>query len=158
MSVELKDNSIKVKAALNDAIINWLHQAAEVIESQAKQNTVVGATTDTENEWGFAVDESKGEAIIGNKIENAIWEEFGTGDYALEKRRNTPWYVPVDGYVGKKRPSYNGKVVIVYGKNGKAFYKTNGKKPRRMLHNAFETKRSAIVKEAERIIKAEMGK
>ena len=107
---------------------------------------------------GFAVDESKGEAAIGSTVENAIWEEFGTGDYALEKRRNTPWYVPVDGYVGKKRPSYNGKVVIVYGKNGKAFYKTNGKKPRRMLHNAFETKRSAIVKEAERIIKSEMGK
>lgn len=80
MSVELKDDSIKVKAALNDAIISWLYQAAEVIESQAKQNTVVGATTDTENKWGFAVDESKGEAIIGNKIENAIWEEFGTGD------------------------------------------------------------------------------
>lgn len=49
MSVELKDDSIKVKAALNDAIISWLYQAAEVIESQAKQNTVVGATTDTEN-------------------------------------------------------------------------------------------------------------
>ena len=36
MSVELKDDSIKVKAALNDAIISWLYQA-EVIESQAKQ-------------------------------------------------------------------------------------------------------------------------
>ena len=95
MSVELKDDSIKVKAALNDAIISWLYQAAEVIKSQAKQNTVVGATTDTENGWGFAVDESKGEATIGSTVENAIWEEFGTGDYALEKRRNTPWYVPV---------------------------------------------------------------
>ena len=35
MSVELKDDSIKVKAALNDAIISWLYQAAEVIESQS---------------------------------------------------------------------------------------------------------------------------
>lgn len=157
MSVELKDDSIKVKAALNDATVKFLYEAAHVIESQVKQNTAVD-TGQLKASWNFTVDESKGEAIIGNKIENAIWEEFGTGDYALEKGRNTPWYIPVDGYVGKKRPSYNGKVVIVYGKNGKAFYKTNGKKPRRMLHNAFETKRSAIVKEAERIIKSEMGK
>ena len=157
MSVELKDDSIKVKAALNDAVIKLLYEAAEVIESQAKQNTAEDSTN-TKNGWGFTVDESKGEAIIGNKTENSIWEEFGTGNYALEKGRNTPWYVPVDGYVGKKRPTYNGKVVIVYGKDGKAFYKTNGKKPRRMLHNAFETKRPAIVKEAERIIKSEMGK
>lgn len=156
MSVELKDNSIKVKAALNDAVIKLLYEAAEVIESQAIENTVVDST-DTKTSWGAVVNESKGEAIIGNKIENAIWEEFGTGNYALEKGRNTPWYVPVDGYVGKKRPTYNGKVVIVYGKDGKAFYKTNGKRPRRMLHNAFETKRPAIVKRAEQIIKSEMG-
>lgn len=137
MSVELKDDSIKVKAALNDAIISWLYQAAEVIESQAKQNTVVGATTDTENKWGFAVDESKGEAIIGNKIENAIWEEFGTGEYALHGDGRKGGWVYVDEKGG---------------------HFTRGKKPRRMLHNAFETKRSAIVKEAERIIKSEMGK
>lgn len=137
MSVELKDDSIKVKAALNDAIISWLYQAAEVIESQAKQNTVAGATTDTENKWGFAVDESKGEAIIGNKIENAIWEEFGTGEYALHGDGRKGGWVYVDEKGG---------------------HFTRGKKPRRMLHNAFETKRSAIVKEAERIIKSEMGK
>lgn len=137
MSVELKDDSIKVKAALNDAIISWLYQAAEVIESQAKQNTVVGATTDTENKWGFAVDESKGEAIIGNKIENAIWEEFGTGEYALHGDGRKGGWVYVDEKGG---------------------HFTRGKKPRRMLYNAFETKRSAIVKEAERIIKSEMGK
>ena len=29
--------------------------------------------------------------------------------------------------LGSKRPTFNGKVVIVYGKNGKAYYKTNGK-------------------------------
>lgn len=156
MSVELKDNSIKVKAALNDAVIKLLYEAAEVIESQAIENTAEDSTNTKEN-WGAVVNESKGEAIIGNKIENAIWEEFGTGNYALEKGRNTPWYVQVDGYVGKKRPTYNGKVVIVYGKDGKAFYKTNGKRPRRMLHNAFETKRPAIVKRAEQIIKSEMG-
>lgn len=156
MSIELKDDSIKVKAKLNDAVIKLLYEAAEVIKSQVKQNTAEDST-DTKTSWEAVVNESKGEAVIGSPLENAIWEEFGTGEYALEKVRNTPWYVPVDGYVGKKKPSYNGKVVIVYGKNGKAYYKTNGKKPRRALHNAFETKKTAVIKRAEQIIKSEMG-
>ena len=41
MSVELKDDSIKVKAALNDATVKFLYEAAQVIQSQVKQNTMV---------------------------------------------------------------------------------------------------------------------
>lgn len=127
MSVELKDDSIKVKAALNDATVKFLYEAAHVIQSQVKQNTAVD-TGQLKASWNFTVDESKGEATIGSPVENAIWEEFGTGEYAL------------------------------HGDGRKGGHFTRGKKPRRMLHNAFETKRSAIVKEAERIIKSEMGK
>lgn len=136
MSVELKDNSIKVKAALNDAIISWLYQAAEVIESQVKQNTAVD-TGQLKGSWDFTVDESEKEAVIGSPLENAIWEEFGTGEYALHGDGRKGGWVYVDEKGG---------------------HFTRGKKPRRMLHNAFETKRTAIVKEAERIIKSEMGK
>ena len=50
----------------------------------------------------------------------------------------TPWYVPVEGFTGKKKPTFNGKVVIVHGKDGRAYYKTNGKKPRRMLQRAYD--------------------
>lgn len=157
MGIELKDNSIKVKATLNNAIVKWLYEAASALKSQAMQNTSVD-TSDTKGSWDYTIDKAKGEAKIGSPSQNAVWEEFGTGDYALEKGRGTPWYVPVEGYTGKKKPSYNGKVVIVYGKNGRKFYKTNGKKPRRALHNAFHVKRSAIIKRAEQTIKSEMGK
>lgn len=157
MCVEFKDNSGKVKAALNRAVKQLLYEAAGTIKSQAKQNSAVDST-DTKDSWDYTVDVAKGEAKIGSPLQNAVWEEFGTGDYALEKGRSTPWYVPVDGYTGKKKPSYNGKVVIVYGKNGRKFYKTNGKKPRRTLHNAFHVKKAAIIKRAEQIIKSEMGK
>lgn len=157
MGIELKDNSVKVKAALNNAIVKWLHEAGAVLKYQAMQNTAVDSS-DTKGSWDCTVDKAKGEAKIGSPLENAVWEEFGTGDYAMKKGRGTPWYIPVESYTGKKKPSYNGKVVIVYGKNGKKFYKTNGKKPRRPLHNAFHVKRSAIIKKAEQIIKSEMGK
>ena len=136
MSVELKDDSIKVKAALNDATVKFLYEAAQVIQSQVKQNTTVD-TGQLKASWNFTVDESKGEATIGSPVENAIWEEFGTGEYALHGDGRKGGWVYVDEKVG---------------------HFTRGKKPRRMLHNAFETKRSAIVKEAERIIKSEMGK
>lgn len=156
MSVEFVDLSIKVKNALSNSINKILEESASVIESQAKDNTVVDKSQ-LKNSWSHVVDESKQEAVVGSPLENAIWEEFGTGEYALKHNgRSKPWYVPVEGYTGKKKPSYNGKVVIVYGKNGKAYYKTNGKKPRRALHNAFETKKTAIIKRAEQIIKSEM--
>lgn len=136
MSVELKDDSIKVKAALGDAAIKFLYEAANVMQSQVKQNTAVD-TGQLKGSWDFTVNESEKEAVIGSPLENAIWEEFGTGEYALHGDGRKGGWVYVDEKGG---------------------HFTRGKKPRRMLHNAFETKRTAIVKEAERIIKSEMGK
>lgn len=135
MSVELKDNSIKVKAALGDAAIKFLYEAAHVMQSQVKQNTAVD-TGQLKSSWDFTVDESEKEAVIGSPLENAIWEEFGTGEYALHGDGRKGGWVYVDEKGG---------------------HFTRGKKPRRALHNAFETKKTAIVKEAERIIKSEMG-
>lgn len=38
------------------------------------------------------MDESAQVATVGNPLQNAIWEEFGTGEYALEgDGRKTPW-------------------------------------------------------------------
>ena len=77
---------------------------------------------------------------------------MGTGEWAVNHDgRKTPWYIPVDSYKGKKKPTFNGKVVIVYGKNGKAFYKTNGKKPHHTLLKAFDDKKTQIIKRAEQI-------
>ena len=41
MSVLFEDNSIRVKEALNEAIIAYLHEAAGEVEAQAKRNTRV---------------------------------------------------------------------------------------------------------------------
>lgn len=129
------DNSINVKSALNDALVTWLHEAAQVIESQTKQNTAVD-TGQLKGSWDHDVDDSKGEATIGSPLENAIWEEFGTGEYALhgDGRKGGWFYEDAQG-------------------NG---HFTHGKKPRRALHNAFETKKTAIIRRAEQIIGSEM--
>ena len=150
------DNSIEVKEALKKYEEMFLTEAATMIESQVKQNTTVDSKH-TKESWDYIVDTAKHEAIVGSPLENAIWEEFGTGDYAIKDgRKGVPWYVPVEGYTGKKKPTYKGKVVVVYGKNGMAYYKTNGKRPRRALHNAFETKKSAIIRRAQQRAKEEL--
>jgi len=76
MSVQFTDNSAAVKAALDDAVKAYLHESGGELEAQVKRNSRVG-TGQLKNSWGYKVDESKGECVVGSPLENAIWEEFG---------------------------------------------------------------------------------
>lgn len=129
------DNSFVVKEALGKLEEKFLTEAALVIESQVKQNTAVD-TGQLKGSWEHIVDSSKGEAIIGSPLENAVWEEFGTGEYALNGngRKGGWFYEDAQG-------------------NG---HFTHGKKPRRALFKAFESKKTAVIRRAEQIIKTEM--
>lgn len=150
MGVQFIDNSEEVKAALQMAITSTLHEVSGEIKARTIRNSRTG-NGQTKNAWKNVVVESENMAIIGNPLENAIWEELGTGEHAFAGNgRKTPWYVPVEGYAGKKKPTYNGKVVVVYGKDGKQFYKTDGKKPQRMLYNASINSLNLIVKSFKR--------
>ena len=146
--VYFEDNTLKVINTCEGAIEAALLECTAEVVSAAARNTRV-ATGKTKNSWrGETNKTSDGyEAVMGSPDENAIWEEFGTGEHALEGNgRKGAWYVPVEGYSGKKKPSYNGEVIVVYGKGGKAFYKTNGKEPTRALHNAIESQKPKIEK------------
>lgn len=132
MSVEFKDNSLKVKAALNEKTIAWLHEAAGEIESQSKRNTRVD-TGQLKNSWANTVDESNGTATVGSPLENAVWEEFGTGEYALHgDGRKTSWT-----YKDRK---------------GK-WHRTSGKRPSRALNNAFASSKGKLKARLEQILK-----
>ena len=147
--VEFIDNSVKVISAINKAVNSFLEESASELESQVKRNSRVHFGQ-LKGSWDHKIFESKKEAVVGSPLENAIWEELGTGEYALKGNgRKGAWYVPADGYIGTKRPSYNGKVVIVRVKNGKKFYKTNGKRPTRAFHNAKITCEPRIIKHAQ---------
>ena len=52
MSVKFEDNSIKVKAALNHATIQWLYEASGELEAQVKRNTRVD-TGQTKGSWSL---------------------------------------------------------------------------------------------------------
>lgn len=153
MALEFEDNSMEVKEKLNDAIIAFLYEAGGELQAQVKRNTK-SDSGDTKKSWKYKVSESEGKVVVGSNYENAIWEELGTGAYAEKGNgRKTPWFIPVEKVTGKKKPSYQGKVIIVYGKNGRKFYKTDGKKPKRALQLAFTSKKASIQRMLQNILK-----
>lgn len=146
--IVFEDNTVKVIASIKDAVDKFLLEAGAELEAQVTRNSRVDKGQ-TRGQWAAKLDKGNDQIVVGNPLENAIWEEFGTGEFAVNKDgRTTPWYVPVDGYLGTKKPTYNGKVVIVYGKNGKKFFKTNGKRGTRAFEKAKNTVQPKINKYA----------
>ena len=91
--------------------------------------------------------------------ENAIWEELGTGEYALEgKGRKGGWYILIgegEGMISQQVvDAYH--LTVKYGKDGKKYAYTTGKKPKRMLHNAFVENKAKIIRRAESILKGRL--
>ena len=136
MSVKFTDNSAKVMKALDDAVIAYLHEAGGELEAQVKRNTRVGSGQ-LKNSWTYSVDESKGETSIGSPLENAIWDEFGTGEYALHG----------DGRKGGW--TYQDE------KDG-TWHHTYGKTPHRAFQSAFNSLKAALIRRAGEVLKARM--
>ena len=123
-----------------------LEEIASEIESQAASNTRV-ATGDTKSKWDHVTENQR--AIIGNYLENAIWEELGTGEYALEGNgRKGGWYVAIGYGKNQMTPETAEKYgfKIVHGKNGIDFAEVHGKKPTRALYKAFMQTKPLIEK------------
>ena len=136
MSVQFTDNSARVKAALDDAVIAYLHEAGGELEAQVKRNSRVGSGQ-LKNSWTHKVDESKGVTTIGSPFENAIWEEFGTGEYALHG----------DGRKGGW--TYKDE------KDG-TWHHTHGKSPHRAFQKAFNSLKTALIRRAGEVLKVRM--
>lgn len=134
-NVRFEDNTMQVIAELDAAAKAYLYEAAESLTNQVAENTPVGSGQ-LSGAWTYKVDEEKGIATVGNPLENAIWTEFGTGEYALEGNgRKGGWSYQDD--------------------DGKWHF-TMGKRPVRMLHNAFNTLKPALIRRAEQVLNARM--
>lgn len=130
--VIFEDYTIEVQGAIDDKINAVLEECAGEIESQVKRNTRVD-TGKTKNSWRHTVDDAKHEAIIGSGDENSIWEEFGTGEYALKGNgRKGGW---------------------VYKDAKGDWHRTNGKKPSRAFWNAFNGLKNKIINHIQNSLK-----
>lgn len=122
--VTFEDYSVKVMGAIDDRINAVLEECAGELESQVKRNTRVD-TGKTKNSFQHKVVDSEHAAYIGSNYENAIWEEFGTGEHAINGNgRKGGWL-----YVDEK---------------GEGHF-THGKKPSRAFWNAYNSLKNAII-------------
>ena len=129
MSVVFKDFTKIVLDKIQETGEQFLEEVGGEVESQTKRNTKVD-TGKTKNSWEHVVNTDKMEVQIGSRYKNALWEELGTGIYALNgDGRKTKW---------------------VYRTEDGKFHATVGKKPRRALYRAYNSKKNAIIREAKR--------
>lgn len=128
--VKFEDFSLKIKNAIEGTTIIFLEEAAAEVESAARRNSRVD-TGQLKGSWSHIVDESDHSATVGSPLENAIWEEFGTGEYALEGNgRKGGWF---------------------YEDGAGDGHFTHGKKPNRTLYRAFKDKEPVIRRRARQI-------
>lgn len=92
--IKFTDNSPQVIAALNEQAIRGLEECGLLGESYAKENITKQKAVDTgnlRNSISHKVVENEAAVYIGTDVEYAPYIEFGTGVYAEEGGRQTPW-------------------------------------------------------------------
>ena len=161
--VEFQDFSIKCKKALDDAVNQFLEEAASELQSEAQRNSAF--SKDLHGTWNHSVDDDKKVATVGHPMQLAIWMEMGTGEYALKNNGRKGYWVYVKGNSsvaeqnpGKARTLEEAKRAVAFlREKGLDAHYTKGQKPRRMLWKAFESKKAAIIRRAEQVLKGRMN-
>lgn len=132
MAVKFTDNRMQVMEAMKDAALQYLAEAAGEMVSQTARETAVD-TGQLKGSWNYKIDEAKLEATIGSPLENAIWEEFGTGEYALNG----------DGRKGG----------WVYEDAKGDWHRTRGKPPKRVFYRTYTRLKNPLIRRAKEIFK-----
>lgn len=130
--VIFEDYTIEVQGAIDNKINAVLEECAGEIESAVKRNTRVD-TGKTKSSWQHTVIDDEHTAYIGSNYENAIWEEFGTGEHAIEGNgRQGGW-----AYKDAKGD----------------WHYTTGKKPSRAFFKAFTSLKNKIISKIQNSLK-----
>jgi hypothetical protein len=134
--VKFIDHTEEVQSLMAELAYKALEEVSGELESQVKRNTAVD-TGQTKNSWSHRVVGSMmaGEyrATIGSPLENAIWEEFGTGEYALNgDGRKGGWFYEDEEGVG---------------------HFTHGKHPRRPFWNAYTRLKNKLIRHIQNAFK-----
>lgn len=149
------DYSPQVKQAIENIAIAWLHTWANETASEAQSNVSTEGWTNAERTslrdgYSHAVDETNKTAQVGNTLEQAYWEEFGTGSHADTAKnggrqgRSDWWvYIPDQEPRDKESTHYRDETeakaaaAMIKEVYGKTAYATNGREPNYTLEKAF---------------------
>lgn len=120
-----------VNESISNIIDQWLEESAGELVARTAFNSRVD-TGQTKDSYKYVIDKDEKQAIVGSNLENTIWEEFGTGEYALEGNgRKGGWTY--------KNPKYG-----IHG-DTREFIHTYGKTPNRPLFRAFNDAENVII-------------
>ncbi len=151
---------MKCKELVKEAGIAWLYEACGEVQSQTKRNHK-RKTEKTAESFEIKVDEVNMIGYVGSNYQNAIWEEYGTGEHALHgDGRKGGWWIKV-GYGKneiapdvvksykwvKTRKDADGNITYVF---------TYGKKPREPFTKAYNALKGKIENRAKEILKNKM--
>ena len=165
-NVQFEDYSMKVKAALKDAGIAFLHEASGELVKEILRNLDKEKGrwhTEQKEQWQYIVDEEKGESTIGNPMERSLWTEFGTGEYAEEGKGRKGYWVYVKDENSNAGSSgsyaYNGgkaytleeakRIMAMLKADGLDARITKGQVAKRPFRTAYTKMKPKIQKEAE---------
>lgn len=139
-----EDFTGEVNEQIEGILIKWLEEASSELASQAATRTGTGAYyREIASRWTNLVDKDKFEAYVGNPLEDAIWAEYGTGEYALngDGRKGYWVFVKDSAGVSKSTKQYTleeAKATVAFMRaNGLDAVYTCGNPPKRCLHLAF---------------------
>lgn len=153
MPVEFKDNSVEVKKKIGSIGETFLHEACGEIVSQTARNSKV-STGETKGSYRYHIDTQNLIGYIGSNLENAVWEEYGTGEYAVGKNgRKGGWWIKVGSGKGEIAPATAAKYgweKVRRDKSGNiTFVFTRGKKAQRPFYKAYAALKSKIISAAQ---------
>jgi len=128
-NIHFEDNSVQIKDLIKERAFSALFEIGAEIASQTTRNYDSAGRVDqgqTKGSFQSHVDDDT--VTVGSNVENAIWEEFGTGIHAIngDGRQDVPWK-----YQDKKTGQW---------------YSTSGKSGHRPFWKAFESVKSKIQK------------
>lgn len=123
--IEFTNNAEEIKKALGDAYDTWLVDSGMILRNETRAlSRVKTGKTKGSVKWQIVNKNSEKAVNVGSPDENFLWEEFGTGEYALEGNgRKGGWY-----YEDEK---------------GEGHF-THGKTPSRALYYAIQNTLPAI--------------
>lgn len=154
---------------INEATLQWLEESANEIASKAQRDCKMDgdAGRKLRGSYTYELDRTAGKATIGTPHEEGYWEEFGTGEHAVDKSKSRQgwWvYTPDEpGPEGYKSGVYADETEAVamaehiYEKYGKRAIATNGRDPQHTLENSYKRKRQQIRNRLAAIVNEELG-
>ena len=158
--IVFQSNLPQLSNEIDQKINQWLEESSGELESRVKALSRVD-TGQTKGSYQHVVDTSKKEARVGSSLQNAIWEEYGTGEYALNGNGRKGWWVYVKGTSGEYRSSVPRKyytreqalrIMAYLRSKGLDAYATCGKTPNRPIFRAFSESEDKIIRRLEQIL------